>query len=161
MSKKIKVILLEDVESYGRSGEIVEVSEGYARNFLFPQTKAALATSQVEKQVEKNKSRVEQAEKEQLADSQKQADELDGSELTITARVKDGDEIYGKINKKDIVEALKTQADLTIATKDIGLAKPIASLGTYDVIVNLPNGVDTKIKIFVEADPDSLPKTEE
>lgn len=161
MSKNIKVILLENVESYGRAGEIVEVSEGYARNFLFPQAKAALATNRVEKQVERKRSQVEQVEKEQLADDQKKADELDGTELTIIARVKDGDEIYGKIQKKDIVETLKTQANLITAVKDISLVEPITKLGTYDITISLSNYVDTNMKVNVEADPDSLPKEEE
>lgn len=161
MSKKIKVILLENVDNYGKAGGIVEVSEGYARNYLFPKGIAALATTQVEEQAKTKKSQEEQAEKEQLAKLQKEADKLDGTELTISARIKDGNEIFGKITPRDISKALKTQAKLTIATKDINLPEPITSSGTYDVTINLSDDVETNIKVTIEPNPDSLPKTDE
>jgi large subunit ribosomal protein L9 len=161
MSKKIKVILLEDLSNYGKAGEIIDVSEGYARNFLFPQAKAALATAQVEKQAEEKIAQEEQTEQEQLAKTRQQAEKLDGTELTLLSRVKDGNQIFGKITKQDISKALNTQAKLTTKAKDINLPDPITSLGSYDITVNLSADVETNIKVTVEPDPDSLPKTDD
>lgn len=161
MSKKIKVILLEDVDNYGKAGEIVDASEGYARNYLFPKGIAALATTQVEEQVKAKETKAKQNEKKQLAKFQKEAEKLEGTELTISARIKEGDEIYGKITVRDISKALKTQANLSITAKDISLPEPITSSGTYDVTINLSADVETNIKVTIQPDPDSLPKTNE
>ena len=161
MSKNIKIILLEDLAGYGRAGDITEASEGYARNFLFPQGKAALATSQIETKAAERKSQDDQAAKAKLAKYQQKAEELDGIELIIFARLKGNNEIFGKISERDISKALDTQANLTITAKDIIISEPITAVGTHDVTVTLSKDIEANIKVTIEPDPDSIPKNDE
>jgi large subunit ribosomal protein L9 len=161
MSKKVTIILLEDLSGYGKAGDIIDVSEGYARNFLFPQSKAALATTQVKEQSKRNKAKEKKVTDEELAKAQKEAESIEGTELLMTARIKEGEEIFGKIAERDISKALKEQVDKQIDARDVKLEKPITSVGTYDVTVVLPSDIEAKIKVSVEADPDSLPKEDE
>lgn len=155
MSKKVKIILLEDVPNIGRAGDIVSVTEGYARNMLIPQTKAALATTQNEQALADKKRRAAQISQAQLAALQSQADALMDTELIITARLKDGDQIYGQVKPAQIVKALNEQANLKLTAKSISLAKPITSVGTFDATIHLSSDVETIIKVTVVPDPKS------
>jgi len=157
MSKKISIILLEDITNLGQAGDIVEATEGYARNFLFPQAKAALATDQAKQEVKDKKQQAAKINDEQLAALQSKADNLAGTELLLTARVKDGTEIYGKITPGQIAKELNKAAKLDLKAKAINLPQPITATGTYDVTVSLSPDVETTIKVTVEPDPDSLP----
>jgi large subunit ribosomal protein L9 len=157
MSKKVKVILLEDIHNIGRAGDIVEVTEGYARNMLIPQTKAALATTQREKTLRDKKMREENISQAQLAALQSQADALMDTELIITARLKDGEQIYAQVKPAQIIKALNEQAHLKLTAKSISLAGPITSIGTFDATINLSPDVETIIKVTVIPDPKSKP----
>lgn len=154
MPRKIPVILLEDIGSLGRAGDIITVSEGYARNFLFSQAKAALADESAVRKIE-NKRRAAKAEADKaLAEAQAHAEALDGTELTLTARRKEdeGNEIFGSLNARNVAEALKAQAKLEVRPKDIVLEKPITELGSYDVTVKLSPDVEATIKVTVNAE---------
>lgn len=157
MSKKVNIILLEDIPSVGQAGDIVSVLEGYARNMLIPQMKAALATAQNESAVQDKKLRAAKISQADLAARQAQAESLMGSELLITARLKDGDEIYGQIKPAQIVKSLNQQANLSLTARAIGLPAPITVIGTYDVTVKLSPDVETVIKVTVVPDPASHP----
>ena len=149
MSKKNQVILLEDVTPLGLAGQIVTVAEGYARNFLFPQGKAALATAQaVTAAKEKDNQKKAVAEK-QLSELQTRAEALQSTELTVPAKVKDGDEIYGSINATHIAKQLSQQSGHPFKTKDIGLVKPLTTLGSHQITVSLSPEVETTIHINV------------
>lgn len=152
MAKQVQVILLENVDSMGSAGEIVSVSEGHARNFLFPQGKAALATANVQSQYEHRKERAAKAEKEKLIQLREQADSWEGTELNITVKVKEGDELYGSIGKKDIAEELNKQVDLKLNSKNVVLEEPIKKLGSYPTIIQLSPEVEAKIIVTVVAE---------
>lgn len=158
---KIQVILLEDIASLGRAGDIVSVSEGYARNLLFPTGKAALATEQVQKEQQAKKRKVAAEKQEQLEEAQQLAETLEKSELVLSARVKDGDEIFGHINATLIVKELNKQGHLSFKAKDIVLPKPISKLGSYDVTVRLATDVEATIKVIVNPDEASLKAQED
>lgn len=161
MSKKVSVILLEDIAGLGQAGDIIAVSEGHARNFLFPEAKAALATTEIQaqKQAEKDKQQKEKAAATIAA--QELAQNLEGTELTLRAKVKDGNEIFGKITKKQITEELNKQAKLQLTNKQIELTTPIKTTGSQDVTINLTDDVTATIKVTVEAEPSSLPASDE
>jgi len=161
MSKKIKIILLEDVSGLGKAGDIVSVAEGYARNKLFLQGTAALADAGAQSRRDQKEQRQLAAGQEELAKLQAKAQSLDGSELTIAAKVKDGNEIYGSITGKQIAVELKQQADLTIKGSDVLLADPIKSIGSQDVIVRLSPEVEFTLKVTVVADAESQKKKDE
>jgi len=150
---KVKIILIEDIKSLGRAGDIVSVSEGYARNFLFPQSKAALATEPAEAKHAQKQADRQQSEADSLAALQKQATALDGTELFITAKVKaDSQDLYAAVKDKDVASAIKDQANLTVKPGAISLPNPIESLGTFDALVSLSKEVEANIKITIQAD---------
>jgi large subunit ribosomal protein L9 len=149
MAKDIAVILLEDIGKVGRAGDIVQVSDGYARNFLFPQGKAALATNQVREQYVKRKAHEAAGKQAELEQLQAQGEQLTGTELTLTAKIKDGNDIYGSITKKMIAEELNRQASLGIKPAAIMLAKPIIKTGSQDITVKLSPDVETTIRVTV------------
>lgn len=151
MKKKIQVILLEDVTPLGSAGEVVSVAEGYARNFLFLQGKAALATEQVILGAKEKEEKRKAVTTKQLADLQAQAQALDGTELTITAKAKEGEGegLYGSITMAQIAKQLNAEAALDLKAKDIVLSKPITALGNYDITVKLSTDVETTIRVVV------------
>lgn len=154
MPRKIPIILLEDAGALGRAGDIITVSEGYARNFLFPQGKAALADDNVVSHVEQTQKAIAAAAQAELSAFQVQAEALDGTELTLTAKRKEdeGNDIFGSITTRHIAAALQEQARLEIKPKDILLEKPITELGSYDITIKLSPDVETKIKVTVIPD---------
>lgn len=150
MSKKVSVILLEDVAELGQAGDIIAVSEGYARNFLFLEGKAALATdsARAKKKADEDAHAKERAAA--TAAAQELAQTLDGTELTLRARVKDGTEIFGRITKKQITDELNKQAKLKLATRQVDLEKPITATGSQDVTIHLADDVTVTIRVTVE-----------
>lgn len=151
MKKKIQVILLEDTPSLGSAGQVVTVAEGYARNFLFPQGKAALAIEAAGQQAAAQRTSKKQAAQRQLTAAQSQAESLAGTELTLTAKVKEGegDELYGSITAAQIAKQLNTEASLKLKASDIVLDKPLTTLGSYDIAVKLSRDVETTIRVII------------
>ncbi len=146
------VLLLEDVQNLGRAGDIVETSEGYARNFLFPQGKAALATKQVTSNKEaKNAAAKKKAEKE-LATSQAIAQKLENTELIVKAKIKEGDGLYGSVTVKEIAARLSEQSGIAITPKRITGEFPIKRLGSYPITVELGCGVECQMSVIITPD---------
>lgn len=151
MAKKIAVILLEDVPTIGRAGDVAEVAEGFARNNLFPEGKAALAESKAGKRVQRTKERVKADKEHSLTAARTLAEQLDGTELIMRAKVKEaeGNEIFGSINAKHIAEELSKQTDQSFTAKQVRLDKPIRTLGTISVTLVLLPDVESEIQVTV------------
>ncbi|MCX6766452.1 MAG: 50S ribosomal protein L9 [Candidatus Moranbacteria bacterium] len=143
----MKVVLLKDVEKLGREGEIKEVAEGYARNFLIPQNFVKPATEQAVQEVELKKEKKTKSDQIELAEVQKIAEQLDGRELFIKVKEKDGT-LFGSVNEKTIA---KTFADegLKIDPKNVKLEEPIKEVGDYDVKLELDHGLEANIKVIL------------
>ncbi|MEX1112036.1 MAG: 50S ribosomal protein L9 [Candidatus Andersenbacteria bacterium] len=149
MAGDVKVLLLEDIDSLGKAGDIVTVSEGYARNKLFVEGKAALATDQEQqKHKEEAEHKAKKAEAE-LAVMEEKAEQLDGTELQLTAKVNEGEEIFGSITPKQIVEELNKQAGLTLTPKQITITKAIKQLGTHAMVVKLSSEVEFPMVVAI------------
>lgn len=151
MAKKISVILLEYVPNIGRAGQVVQVSEGYARNKLFPAGSAALASTPAGQKMEREQITKRKKKSEVLKAAQVLAERLEGTELVITAKVKDGEgeELFGSVSAKQISEELSNQGNFDIAVKQIRIKDPIRSLGTYKVTLQLIPEVDCELQITV------------
>lgn len=162
-SQKVSVILLEDVPSLGQAGDIVSVSEGYARNALFPPGKAALASAGIKKEHEARRQTAQKKEADALAARQAKAAQLEGTELALYARVKDGNEIFGRLTAAHIAKQLNAQAKLELKSKDVLLPEPLTKLGSYDVTLCLAPDVEASIKVTVLPEPGSgsKPKDDE
>jgi large subunit ribosomal protein L9 len=144
----MKVILLQDIEKLGKANDVVEVKDGFARNYLIPQRKAIPATYQNLKRLEEeNKKRLKK-----LEASKKQAEELakrlNGFSVNVLVKVHDNDELYGSVTAQQISEALK-QEGFDIDKKCIILNEPIKSLGVFDCIIKLHPEVEARIKVWV------------
>lgn len=148
----LRIILLEDISKLGHAGDIVVVSEGYARNALFPDGRAALATEQVKRKANERRFKEKKQVAERLRQLQEVADVLEGTELTLTAKVKEGTEIFGSITVKQLAQELKERAHLDIIPSNISLKTPIKEIGTYPITIALSPEVECKIIVQVIPD---------
>lgn len=147
----MKVILIEDVKGKGKAGDIVNVSDGYARNFLFPKKIAKEATSQnlnaakIAIAAEQHKKKVEKQDAQELANS------LEGQTLTIKAKHGGTGKLFGAITAKEIAEALQAQEGVRIDKKKFTVPV-IKELGEYEISVKIYAEVSTKMKVVVQED---------
>ncbi len=145
----MKVIFLQDVPNVARAGEIKEVASGYGRNFLLPQKLAVLASSPAISLVEAQRKINARNQQQTGAELVELANQLDGREVFLKARVGAKDRLYGSITNADIAAELESIAGLVIDKKKIELAKPINQIGSYEVTIKLAKDVIPKIKVTV------------
>jgi len=145
----LKVILLEDVKKLGKKGDLVDVSDGYARNFLFPRNLAKEATEGSLKQLKQEKDALAKKKQKELEQAKELAKVL--SNTTVTLKVKAGEQgkLFGSVTSKDISEALKKQYNIEVDRRKIELQEPIKSLGSYKVDVKLAPEVDAKLSVKI------------
>ncbi len=145
----MKVYLLEDVKGQGKKGEIINVSDGYAQNFLFKKNLASPSTADVINSVEiKKKTLAYHKEQERLAAIEKAA-QLKGRKIVLKARHGEQGKIFGSITAKEIAEALNSAGE-KIDKKDIDLKAPIKETGEYPLSVRLYANISTEIIVVVE-----------
>ena len=144
----MKVILLQDVKKIGKKGEVIEASDGYARNFLFPRKLAEEATAS-NLHILNNKKENERKQKlAELEAAQKLAGELKGKEIKITAKTGENGKLFGAITSKDIAELIKEQYKVEVDKKKI-VMDTIKVAGGYEIDVKLYPEVSTKMKVFI------------
>jgi len=144
----MEVILKEDMDNLGKSGEVVNVKEGYGRNYLLPRGLAVIATADDVARVAHEK-RVIAARTAKLAkEIQSEADRLGQITVSIARAVGDEDKLFGSVTSRDIAEALGEQK-VTVDAKKIHLDEPIKALGLTEVSIKLGQGVSAKIKVWV------------
>jgi large subunit ribosomal protein L9 len=144
----MQVILRDDMDNLGKSGEVVNVKEGYARNFLLPRGHAIKATAGDIARVEHEK-RVIAARTAKLAkEAQAEADNLSQVSVSIARAVGEEDKLFGSVSGRDIAEALKEKG-VHVDAKKIHLDEPIKALGMVEVPVKLGRGVTATIKVWV------------
>ncbi len=149
MSKELQVLLLEQIRGVGEVGQVVTVSEGYARNFLFPGGKAALATGEVQVKARQAASAKKAKEEQNILELQQLAETLEGSELVFTARAQEGKGIFGSIGKKEIASRLKQEVHLNVAPKDVLLEEPLKEMGSTNVTIKLSPQIESTIRITI------------
>lgn len=144
----MKVILIEDVPSKGSAGDIVTVSDGYARNYLFPRKLAKEATKQALNAAEQTIAAAKHKREKAKRDAQEVARELEGSTVTIKAKRGNGGKLFGAVTAKEIADAIAERYGLEIDKKKFNVPV-IKELGVYDVSVKVFAEVSTKIKVEV------------
>lgn len=144
----IQLLLIHNVESLGRQGDIVEVKPGFALNYLLPQGLATIATDHHKRMVEKHREKLRAIEIEKLSEFRKLADELGQQSLTIEANANDEGHLYGSVGPHEIVDSLKG-AGFSLAMDQIRLDGPLKELGLYTVKVHLHTEIDASIKVWV------------
>lgn len=144
----MEVILRQAVENLGKPGDVVKVSNGYARNFLLPRGVAFEATPGNLKRISQEKDRLEAAENERRAAAQSLAERLEQVSLTFSARVGEEGKLFGSVTAADIVQQLESQG-FTIEKRQVDLHEPLKTLGVFRVPVRLHADVKPEIKVWV------------
>lgn len=145
----MKVLLLADVKGQGKKDQIVEVSDGYARNFLFPKKLAVVADAKVMSETKSKEEAKQFRLKEEKAAAKALADKLGTLTVKITASSGGDGRLYGSITSKDIAEKLKEQYNIEIDKRKLVLSENIKSYGTYDVEVKVYPEISAKLKVTV------------
>ena len=148
----MKVILLEDVKSLGKKGEIVNVSDGYARNYVLPKKLGVEANAANMNDLKLQTANADKVAKEQLEEAQKMAALLETKEVVLKMKSGEGGKAFGSISSKEIAAAAKQQCALELDKKKIQLPEAIKALGVYEVSVKLHTKVTGKLKVKVVED---------
>jgi large subunit ribosomal protein L9 len=145
----VKIVLRTDVSGLGKRGDIAEVADGYARNYLLPKGKALVASPGVEAQAEAmRRARAVRAAADR-ADAITLADRLAASPITIRAKAGKEGKLFGSVGTADIAAAIESQIGARLDRRSIVLADPLKSTGTYDVVVHLPGDVDAAFRVTI------------
>lgn len=145
----MKVILLADVKGTGKKQEIVNVSDGYARNFLFPKKLAVEATPGASREIERRQAAERQRETERRLAAEKKAASLRGKVVTVVAKCGAQGRLYGSVTGAEIAEALKNQHGVEIDKRKIELSDPIRTVGETDIVVKLYPEISAKMIVRV------------
>ena len=144
----MKVILTQDVKSQGKKGELINVSEGYARNFLFPKKLAVEANAQAMNELKNREASIQFKHDTDLANAKQTAEKLNGITVTIVSGGNEG-RLYGSVTSKEIAEQLKAQQGIEIDKRKIVMPDPIKTYGTYKYDVKLFPEVVGKLTVKV------------
>lgn len=144
----LELILMADVEGLGLEGQTVNVTEGYARNYLLPRKLAVPISHAALKRLEKNRQAREARQQNERSAAQALAKAIEQVSCTITVKVGDNDKLFGSVHANDIAEALKAQK-IELDRRKIHLADPIRELGVYTVKVKLHPEVEASLKVWV------------
>lgn len=145
----MKVILLEDVKTLGKKGDIVEISDGYARNFVLPKKLGVEANAKNKNDLKLQKANADKVAKEQLEAAQELAKTIETKEVTLKIKSGEGGRTFGSVSSKEIAQAAKEQCGLELDKKKIQLPEAIKALGAYEVGVKLHPKVTGKLKVKV------------
>lgn len=147
----MEVILMEDVKSLGKKGEIVKVNDGYARNFILPKKLGVEATKQNLYSLKAQKDAEDRRLQEILTEARDLAKRLETSTVNLKIKVGEGGKTFGSISTKEIATVLNEQSGLGLDRKKIQLSEPIKKAGSYTVGVKLHPKVTVELKVVVEA----------
>ena len=145
----MKVVLLKDVKNVGKRDDILTVSDGYARNFLFPQRLAAEATPGALKEIQRKRAAQDAREAEMLAEAKKKADALKGKSIELEVKCGEKGRLYGSVTSAEVAEALEKQHGVKIDKRDIK-CENIRAVGDVEIEVRVYKDINAKMTVHVE-----------
>lgn len=145
----MKVILLKDIKALGKKNEIVNVSDGYARNYLLPRNYAAEATTGKLKEMQIKKEADKDRKEKEVNEAKELANKISKLEVVIKSKAGSGGKLFGSITNKDVSDGIKKQHKIEIDKKKIVMNETIKTLGTHEIEVKVYPEISTKIKITV------------
>lgn len=145
----MKIILLQDVKSVGKKGDIIDANDGYARNFLIPKKMGVPANAENMNNLKLQKSNEAKVAQEQLEEAQNFAKELESKEVVLSIKAGEGGKTFGSVSSKEIANAYKEQCGITIDKKKIQLPESIKNFGVYEVKIKLHPKVTGTLKVKV------------
>jgi large subunit ribosomal protein L9 len=146
----MKVILLEDVKALGKKGQVVNVNDGYARNFILPKKLGVEATNKNMNDLKLQKANQDKVAAEKLADAKMLAEKLEKSSIEIKIKAGTGDKVFGSISAKEIAAEVSNQLGLEIDKKKVQLPEPIKTMGEHTVTIKLHTEVTATLKVEVK-----------
>lgn len=149
---KVKVILIQDVKSLGKKGDVVQVAEGYGRNYILPRRLGIEATPANLKNLAQENAREEERKKKELEIARDLGKKLDGAVVDILAKAGEGGRLFGSVTNKEIADQIKNQFNVAIDRRKMEIKESIKTVGTYDAVVKLHPEVQVKIKIKVTSE---------
>ena len=147
----MKVILLADVKTVGKKGEIVEVSDAFARNVLLRKKQAVAANSRTMNDLKLQNANAEKVAAENYASAQELAKKLEASSITLKVKTGEGGKLFGSISTKEIAEAINEQLGIEIDKKKVQLTSPLKTIGESTVPIKLHTKVTAQMKVVVES----------
>lgn len=147
----MQIILKKDVKGTGKEGDIVKVSDGFARNKLIPGGLAVEATPQNIKAIEREKAALAEKRAEEKAAAQELAKQLEAKPVVVKTKVGEGGKLFGSITTMDIADAIKAQLGIEVDKKKLVLDKPIKEIGKFTVEAKLYTDVAAKVEVSIEA----------
>lgn len=148
----MEVVLLEDVKALGKKGQVVKVSDGYARNFILPKKLGVEATPKNLNELKLQKANAEKIAAKQYADAKELGEKLAASSVTLSIKAGEGGKAFGSVSGKEIAKAVADQLGLELDKKKLVLPEPIKTLGTHEVAVKLHKDVTAKLTVNVTAE---------
>lgn len=148
----MKVILTQMVKNLGKEGEIKEVADGYARNYLIPRGLALEATIALLKETEEKRIKNDKQREKELAQAEELRQRLDGQTVTVKMKIGGSDKLFGAVTSKEVAEALKKEFNVNIDKKKIELGESIKHLGEYKVRLKIYPTVQAELKLIVAAE---------
>ncbi len=145
----MKVILLEDVKSLGKKGEIVNVNDGYARNFIFKKNLGIEATGKNLNDLKLKKANEEKLAQQQYEEAQELAKKLEAGKVELPMKMGEGGRTFGSVSSKEIAQAIQDQMGYEVDKKKIQMKEPIKSIGTHIVPVKVHTKVTADVKVVV------------
>ena len=145
----MKIILLQDEKKLGKKGDIIEASEGYARNYILPKKIGVEATSKNMNDLKLQKANAEKIARETLEAAQSLGKEMEGKSIKIAVKTGEGGRIFGSVSSKEIAEEIKKQLGYEIDKKKIQIDNPIKALGVTNVSIKLHTKVTAELKVQV------------
>jgi len=147
----MKIVLRDDVENLGHKGDVVDVADGYARNYLVPRGLAMKATKGVVAQAEAMRRNRSAKEARDVEAAQTQAAQLEGARIEIAARAGEGGKLFGSVTASDVADAILAQRGIEVDRRRVGLDEPVKELSELDVTVKLHTGVEATVTVVVVA----------
>ena len=145
----MKVILLEEIKGKGGEGDVIEVAQGYAENYLIPKKLAVAATKGNLKQLEERRKNIEKREAVRVADANAIKEKLEGKKVTVDAKVGDEGILFGSVTSQMIADSIQAQLGVEVDRKRIELGKPIKVAGAHDVPISLYREIRTTVTVLV------------
>ncbi|MEK7166802.1 MAG: 50S ribosomal protein L9 [Patescibacteria group bacterium] len=147
----MKILIIQDVKNLGKKGEIKEVSDGYARNFLLPQKIAVAATKKEIQKIEIEKQRQEKNQKQKIQNAEELKTKIKGMKIEIQAKANEKGALFAALNQEEIAKTLSEKIIQEIKPEQIILEKPIKEIGEYEIRIKLFANTETKIIIIVKS----------
>ncbi len=145
----MKVVLLGEIKGKGGEGDVVDVAQGYAENYLFPKKLAVAATKGNLKQLEERRNNIEKREAVRIADANTLKETLEGKSVVVDAKVGDEGVLFGSVTSAMIADAVKAQLGVELDRKRIELGKPIKMAGSHEVTVSLYREIRATLTVLV------------